>query len=70
LESHLQRKDHYAPIHIGNNVWIGSNATVLLGITIGDWAVTAAVAVVTKDAKAYTVVGGVPAKLIKRLETE
>ncbi len=70
LESHLQRKNHYAPIHIGNNVWIGSNATVLPGITIGDWAVIAAGAVVTKDVEAYTVVGGVPAKLIKRLETE
>lgn len=70
LEPHMKRKNHYAPVCIGNNVWIGSNVTVLPGITIGDWAVIAAGAVVTKDVEAYTVVGGVPAKLIKRIETE
>lgn len=62
------RKNHYAPIKIGNHVWIGSNATVLSGVTIGEWAVVAAGAVVTKDVPPYTMVGGVPAKIIKKVE--
>ena len=62
------RKNHYAPIKIGNHVWIGSNATVLSGVTIGEWAVVAAGAVVTKDVPPYTIVGGVPAKIIKKVE--
>jgi len=52
------------PIRIGSNVWIGANATVLPGVTIGNNAVIAAGAVVTKDVPENTVVGGVPAKLI------
>lgn len=57
-----------APIHIGNNVWIGANSTVLPGITIGDNAVIAAGAVVTKNVEANTVVGGVPARPIRTIE--
>lgn len=64
------RKNHYAPITISNNVWIGSNATILPGVTIGEWAVVAAGAVVTKNVEPYTVVGGNPAKLIKTVEKE
>jgi acetyltransferase-like isoleucine patch superfamily enzyme len=64
------RKNHYAPIKIGDHVWIGSNATVLSGVEIGDWSVIAAGAVVTKDVPAYTVVGGVPAKKIKTIDKE
>ena len=52
-------------IHIGNNVWLGANVIVLAGVTIGDGAVVSAGAVVTKDVIRFTVVGGVPAKLIK-----
>lgn len=64
------RKNHYAPIKIGSHVWIGSNATVLPGVTVGDWAVIAAGAVVTKDVPAMSVVGGVPAKILKSVPKE
>lgn len=57
-----------APIVIGKNVWIGSNSTVLQGVTIGDGAIVAAGAVVTKDVPANTVVGGVPAKVVKEIQ--
>lgn len=61
---------HPAPIRIGNGVWIGANATVLPGVTIGDGAVVAAGAVVTRDVPPLTVVGGVPARVIKKIEPE
>ncbi|MDE5548339.1 MAG: sugar O-acetyltransferase [Clostridia bacterium] len=57
-----------APIKIGNGVWIGAHATILAGVTIGDGAGVAAGAVVTKDVPANTVVGGVPAKIIKTIK--
>lgn len=58
----------YAPIHIGKNVWIGANATVLPGVTIGDGAIVAAGSVVTKDVLPRTIVGGIPAKYIKSID--
>ncbi len=64
------RKNHYAPIKIGAHVWIGSSATVLPGVTIGNYAVIAAGAVVTRDVPAMTVVGGVPAKVLKVIQEE
>lgn len=54
------------PVKIGNNVWIGDKATILPNVTIGDGAVIAANAVVTKDVPAYSVVAGNPAKIIKK----
>ena len=59
-----------APIHIGKQVWIGSNATVLPGVTIGDGAVVAAGAVVTRDVPANMVAAGVPAKVIRPINEE
>lgn len=50
------------------NVWIGANATILPGVTIGENAVVAAGAVVTRDVPANTIVGGVPAKPIRLIE--
>lgn len=52
--------------NIGNDVWIGCNAVICRNVTIGDGAVIAAGAIVTKDVEPYTIVAGVPAKVIKR----
>lgn len=63
-----KRKDmRPAPIVIGKNVWIGAGSTVLPGVTVGDSAVVAAGAVVTKDVPENTVVAGVPARVVKEL---
>ena len=61
------RRCRFAPIRLGKNVWIGSGAIITKGVTIGDGAVVAAGAVVTRDVPENTVVGGVPAKIIKRI---
>lgn len=57
-----------APIIVGKNVWIGSNSTILQGVTIGDNAIIAAGSVVTKDVAANTVVGSVPARYIRNID--
>lgn len=57
-----------SPIQIGSRVWIGSNATILPGVTIGDHAVIGAGAVVTKDVPANTVAAGNPARCIKHID--
>jgi len=57
-----------APVRIGRNVWIGRNAIVLSGVTIGPNAVVAAGSVVTSDVPANTIVGGSPARVIRELE--
>ena len=56
-----------SPVVIDNDVWIGANAVILPGVTIGSHAVVAAGAVVTKDVPGNCIVAGVPAKIIKRL---
>lgn len=53
-------------ITIGNDVWVGRGALILSGVTIGDGAVVAARAVVTRDVPPYAIVAGVPAKLVRR----
>lgn len=58
------------PVKIGKNVWIGAHATILPGVTIGDNAIIAAGAVVTKDVEKNAVAGGVPAKKIKDIEVK
>lgn len=58
--------DNKGDIIIGNDVWIGYEAVILAGVTIGDGAIIGTRAVVTKDVPPYMIVGGVPAKPIKR----
>ncbi|KAA3380510.1 acyltransferase [Phascolarctobacterium faecium] len=57
-----------APVKICNKVWIGFNAIILKGVTIGEGAIVAAGAVVTKDVPAWTVVAGNPATIVKKIE--
>ena len=58
--------DNKGDIKIGNDVWIGYDAIIMAGVTIGDGAIIATRAVVTKDVPPYTIVGGVPAKIIRK----
>ena len=62
--------DNKGDIVIGNDVWIGYEAVILSGVTIGDGAIIGARAVVTRDVPPYTIVGGVPAKAIKKRFSE
>lgn len=71
--SPMKRRNHIGiakPIHIGDDVWIGGNCTILPGVTIGNNVVVAAGAVVTKDIPDNCVVGGVPASVIKNIEDD
>ena len=67
LSSETRNTTYPLPVKIGENVWIGSSSSILPGVKIGDNAVVAAGAVVTKDVPENTVVAGVPAKVIKKL---
>lgn len=58
---------HVAAIHIKKNAWIGANATILQGVTIGENSIVAAGSVVSKDVPDNTVVGGIPAKVLKSI---
>lgn len=71
--SPMGRRKHLGiakPVHIGNDVWIGGNVTILPGVTIGNNVVVAAGAVVPKDVPDNCVVGGVPARKIKDIEND
>lgn len=61
VDDHFSRGD----IIIGNDVWVGANATIMSGVHIGDGAVIAAGALITKDVAPYDIVGGQPARVIK-----
>lgn len=66
VEDEYRRMARRGPINIGNDVWIGYGAVILRGVSIGDGAIVGAGAVVTKDVDPYTIVGGVPAKTIRK----
>lgn len=57
--------DEFPLTEIGNDVWIGNNVTIKYGVKIGDGAIVGSGAIVTKDVEPYSIVGGVPAKIIK-----
>ena len=58
------------PIHIKKGAWIGAGASILPGVTIGEYAIVGAGAIVTKDVGDYQVAVGVPAKIVKKLDQE
>ena len=64
-ECRCKYDDENPPCHIGNDVWIGRGAVIMDGLTVGDGAIVATSAIVTKDVPPYAIVGGVPAKLIR-----
>jgi tetrahydrodipicolinate N-acetyltransferase len=63
-----QHQPESAPVQIGDRVWVGTGVTILKGVTIGDDAVIAAGAVVTRDVPAKSVAGGVPAKVLGKID--
>ena len=66
VNSIAQAWDNHGDIVVGNDVWIGYEAVIMAGVTIGNGAIIGARAVVTKDVPPYTIVGGIPAKPIRR----
>ncbi len=58
------------PIKIGNNVWIGSNATILAGVTVGDGSIVGANALVTRDVPNNTIVAGIPARILRKVKND
>lgn len=65
----LSASNVYAPVTIGNHVWIGAGAVVMKGVTIGEGAVVAASAWVTKDVPSMAIVAGVPARVVQQRAT-
>lgn len=71
LDPTTKQRAHYdEPIVIENDVWIGAGATILSGVTVGEGSVVAAGAVVTKDVPPFTLVGEVPARIIKQIDRD
>jgi len=66
---HDKNRIESAPVRICEDVWVGANATILKGVTIGPRAIVGAGAIVTKDVPSDTIVAGVPAKIIGKIET-
>ena len=64
----MWKHSEHAPVIIGENVWVGENSRIQRGVTIGDNAIVAAGAIVTKDVPANSIVAGIPAKVIKMIE--
>jgi acetyltransferase-like isoleucine patch superfamily enzyme len=65
-----ERNLYTQPVNIGNNVWIGENVCILLGVSIGDGCIIGANSVVNKDIPENSIVAGVPAKIIKKWDNE
>lgn len=65
IDSHEKLPENDAPVVIEDDVWTGANITILKGVTIGRGTVVAAGAVVTKSCPPYSIIGGVPAKMLK-----
>ncbi|KAH3687064.1 hypothetical protein WICPIJ_001954, partial [Wickerhamomyces pijperi] len=61
-------EEYALPIRIGDNCWLGANVTILPGVTLGDNVVVGAGATVTKDVESNSLVLGVPAKVVKKLD--
>ena len=70
ITDELKPEGYDKDVVIENDVWIGCNVTILCGVTVGRGSTIAAGSVVTKDVPPYTLVGGVPAKVIKKIWTE
>lgn len=70
LDPARRRSTYCAPIVIEKGAWLGASVSVMPGVTIGEYAVVAANAVVTSDVPAFTVVGGIPARGIRRIDRE
>jgi acetyltransferase-like isoleucine patch superfamily enzyme len=70
LDPARRRSTYCAPIVIEKGAWLGAAVSVMPGVTIGEYAVVAANAVVTRDVPARTVVGGIPARVIRSIEEE
>jgi lipopolysaccharide O-acetyltransferase len=70
FEPPVERSLTSSPVIIGNNVWIGERASILPGVSIGDGVIIGAGSVVTKSLPNFVIAAGVPAKIIKRFDTE
>lgn len=70
LDPARRRSTFCAPIEIKKGAWLGASVSVMPGVTIGEYAVVAANAVVTRDVAPYAVVGGIPARVIRNIDRE